>query len=316
MMKRYKKAFTLLELVFVIVILGIISKFGIEFLAQAYRSYIEQQENNKLNNSSSIALEYIAKALEYRIKDSVIIRDTSNSDWENNYKALEGEEDATNYDVLEWIGYDIDGFRGDENLKPLWSGIIDKEYAHSTPIPTDIYTPETNTTKLDSYIRVLSNGGSGVEDSAIYIMSSDSDVKVDYGWDANEITTQDKAMHPVKIDDTNISKFLSSNSEDFSNLNMQLEDVRYKFCWSAYAIEYDKGDNYDGVLTLYYDYQPWKGEKYTDGKSVILMEHVSTFRKRQSFNVMKIQICTKSTLLKKSSIDEEQYSICKEKTIY
>jgi len=315
-MKKNKKAFTLLELVFVIVIMGIISKFGIEFLAQAYRSYIQQQESSKLNDSSSIAAEYIANLLKYRIKDSVIIRDTTNSDFKTNFKALEGEEAAKGYDLLEWIGYDIDGFRGDSNQKPLWSGILDKEYSHSSPTPTDLYSPETNTSAINQYIEILSDKNSHIENSVIYIMSSDSDVMIDYGWNEENLTSQNYALHKIKKDDTNISKFLSATSDDFTNLNLSLNDARYKLCWTAYAIKYDPGKNFDGNLTLYYDYQPWEGENYTKGKKVLLMEHVSTFRKRQSFNVIKIQICTKSSILKKSSIDEEQFSICKEKTIY
>ena len=44
--KRF--AFSMLELIFVIVILGVLSKFGVEFLAQAYNNFIFSKINNTL----------------------------------------------------------------------------------------------------------------------------------------------------------------------------------------------------------------------------------------------------------------------------
>jgi len=311
-MEQKKEGFTLLELVFVIVVMGIIAKFGMEFFAQAYRNYLYQKISNELQNSSSAAVEFIAKKLHYRVKNSVIVRDSSNSDWKNNFEALEGNDSADGYDVLEWIAYDIESFRGGDNGTPMWSAIIDREYAHATPIPTDVYSPGTNTTKIDNMIKILSGGGSDIDDAAIYVMSSENDIYTDYGWDGDAITDQNHSMHPIN-DDTNKSKYISGNSDDFVVLNEDLDDARYKLAWTAYAVEYDTST---GNLKFYYDYQPWNGEKYTDGKSVLIMENVSTFKKRQSFNIMKIQICTKSDFVKRSDSDEEQYSVCKEKTIY
>jgi len=37
---KTRAAFTMIELIFVIVVMGIIGKFGVEFLAQAYKSFI------------------------------------------------------------------------------------------------------------------------------------------------------------------------------------------------------------------------------------------------------------------------------------
>ena len=312
-MIKKRSAFTLLEMVFVIIIMGFLAKFGVEFLAQAYRSYIYTHENSKLSNSSSMAVELIATRLQYRIKDSVIIRNADNF---SDFKTLEGETETSGYNVLEWIGYDRIGFMGNTTNNTLaWSGILDKEYSHQIPTPPDLYSPKTNTTAINNFIQNLSENALDINDSAIYIMSSESDVKSDYGWDGSAINDQNHTIHPIKSD-TNISKFVSANSDDFKMLNMNLDDARYKLIWSAYAIVYTPGSNYDGNLTLYYNYQPWNGEKYSDGNSSILMEHVSAFRKRQSFNVIKIQVCTKSDLVKNSDTDEKQYSVCKERTVY
>ena len=71
---RIRNAFTMIELIFVIVIMGIIGKFGVEFLVQAYNSYIASSINNTLQYNSGAAVEFIATRLQDRIKDSVIVR--------------------------------------------------------------------------------------------------------------------------------------------------------------------------------------------------------------------------------------------------
>ena len=71
---KTRSAFTMIELIFVIVVMGIIGKFGVEFLAQAYKSFIFSNVNNTLHSKSASAVEFIASRLQYRIKDSLIMR--------------------------------------------------------------------------------------------------------------------------------------------------------------------------------------------------------------------------------------------------
>jgi len=90
----------------------------------------------------------------------------------------------------------------------------------------------------------------------------------------------------------------------------------YKLAWTAYAISMEDFNTTSkmGNLYLYYDYQPWStpGEAFrTNGKRALLMKNVSTFRFTSIGSIMKIQVCTKSNL-----IEDEKYSICKEKTIF
>ena len=106
---RIRNAFTMLELIFVIVIMGLLAKFGVEFLARAYDTFIYSSVNNKLQSNSATALELINKRLQYRIKDSVIVRENINN---NNFTSLASATPGTTYLVLEWISSDIDGFRG------------------------------------------------------------------------------------------------------------------------------------------------------------------------------------------------------------
>ncbi len=298
MQKRF--AFTMIELIFVIVIMGIIGKFGVEFLAQAYTSYMYEKVNHTLQSNSGMAVEQIAKRLEYRIKNSVIARETKTSD----PIPLSDTNTSKTYTILEWIAYDNEGFRG--ITKPYWSGIIDLDDSNATVLTS----PDTNTTALNALILSLDANLSNLNNAALYFVGSNSDVKTDYGWDGNitKINAQQGAMHPIKAVAGNITQFQSSTGTNFANIDIY---EYYQLAWTAYAIvmeEYDN-DKKMGTLRLYWDYQPWEGEKIADAThSAILMENVSTFQFMSIGSIMKIQVCTKSTLL-------EEHSLCKEKTV-
>ena len=67
-----------------------------------------------------------------------------------------------------------------------------------------------------------------------------------------------------------------------------------------------------GTLTLYYDYQPWKGESYLNAKHQVIMEDVDTFRFRSVGDLIKVQLCVTNSNIS----DDGGYSICKEKTLF
>ena len=290
-----KSAFTLLELIFVIVIIGILSKFGIELLFQAYKNFIFSNVNNALQSNSAAAVETIASRLQYRIKDSVIAREADGT-----FKALSGYTDGT-ATILEWVGSDIDGFRGDS--LPMWSGIIDLRHPNTNE--SVLVSPGTNTGALNTLIEVLSNGGSDINDSALYFIGSDSDIKTGYGWDGNltAINTQNGAMHPIHSVNGQPTQFAPALG-DFTGIDVY---EYYQLAWSAYAVVHTPAD---GNLTLYYDYQPWQGDGYANANGkVVLMENVDTFRFRAVGSIVKIQVCVKTDLM-------GDYSLCKEKTIF
>lgn len=293
MMRR--SAFTMLELIFVIVIMGLLANYGVELLSRAYKSFIFTSVNNTLQANSAMAVESIAARLEYRIKDSVIAREAG-----GNFSALAGYTAAT-APILEWVGSDIDGFRGSSSTNPNWSGIIDI----GTSTATTLNSPETNTTAINELIGVLSNGGSTINDAALYFIGSDSDIRTGYGWNG-AITTQNEAMHPINSVAGQPTQFVSGLGVSFAGSDVY---EYYQLAWTAYAVGISDYDGETGTLRLYYDYQPWKGESYTNAKNEILMENVSTFRFVAVGSILKIEVCVKTNLL-------EAYSLCKEKTVF
>jgi len=296
-----RAAFTLLELIFVIVIMGILAKFGIELLSQAYKSFIFSSINNRLQSQSEAAVETIASRLQYRIKDSVIAREQ-----DGDFFALAGYT-ADNAPVLEWVATDIDGFRGDSALLPHWSGVIDLDLSDANTL----VSPGTDTTALNTLIGVLSHGsGTSINNAAIYFVGSDSDIN-NYGWSgAAPLADQNTSvMHRINAG-ANVNEFVSG----IAGVNFSGVDVYeyYQLAWTAYAVgitDYNATGNDTGTLTLWYDYQPWEGENYDDGKSAVLMDNVSTFQFKAVGSILKIQVCVKDDLV-------EEYSLCKEKTVF
>ncbi|EQB39658.1 hypothetical protein M947_06595 [Sulfurimonas hongkongensis] len=288
-------AFTMIELIFVIVIMGILAKFGVEFLAQAYNNFILSKTNNALQSQSAAAVETIASRLQYRIKDSIIARENA-----LNFQALPSSTYGDNARVLEWVASDIEGFRG--NKWPLWSGIIDLNASTATLLKS----PETNTTALNAQIESLSYNDSTINDAALYFVGSDSDIN-GYGW-GGAITDQNSVMHPIRAG--SIDEFVpvrgdNGNANDFVGIDVY---EYYQLAWTAYAVVHSA----DGNLTLHYDYQPWQGESYigANTKRALIMQNVSTFRFKAIGSVVKIQVCVDG------NITDGGYSICKEKTIF
>ncbi|MBU0632018.1 prepilin-type N-terminal cleavage/methylation domain-containing protein [bacterium] len=231
---KLRNAFTMIELVFVIVVIGIIAKFGVEFLIKAYDGYIFSSVQNRLQTQTEIALEQITNRLQYRIKSSVIVRDNNDTNMSTNFRSLSNAQDNGVETILEWVGYDIDGQRGDWNGSmniPTWSGFIDLDSNDNNS--STLKSSATDTTNINTLITNLSNNAAGINDSAIFFIGANSDIN-GYGW-GGQITDQNQTMHPIQSS-TAVDLFASNTgANDFSG-----QDVYefYQLAWTAYALVY------------------------------------------------------------------------------
>jgi prepilin-type N-terminal cleavage/methylation domain-containing protein len=307
-MQKIRNAFTMLELIFVIVIMGIIGTFGTEFLAQSYNSYIYSQVNNTLQSNSATAVEFIATRLQHRIKKSVIAR-IDGAGFVPLANVLPGN--ATLYDGFEWVSADIDNFRGLN--APNWSGIIDLNDPFTAA--ANLISPATNTGAINTTIFRLSNGASGIGDSALYFIGRGVDDVINgYGWNG-AINNQSGTMHPITAGAT-VNSFTPRTLIPSFAGGSEVSEY-YKLAWTANAVILRNRDA-DGIgdLFFYYDYQPWDGESYQNAKRVLLMEGVKTFQAMALGNVIKIQVCTASRIIDGENDVPGGYSLCKEKTIF
>ena len=281
-----RKGFTLMELVFVIVIFGILSKFGADILYKIYENYVYSNTFNRLENQSEMAVKQIANRLQYRIKDSTIARDTLSG-------SIEPIGSNTgNETVLEWIGVDIDGWRGTVTTKPQWSGFIDLAASTSNVLNS----PETNVT--DSEL-------------GIFFIGSNVDLNSSaFGWDGTDLrnlaSQSGAAIHPVDFATTSITSAMTA-APNFSNTDVY---EYYELARTAYAVEFDE----DGrQLIFHYEYQPWLGETASaDSTSALIMDNVTSFKFTSMGDIMVIQVCVGDDNV--TGVGE--YSICKEKVVF
>ena len=309
-----KRAFTLLELVVVIVVLGIIAMMSFNAIMNIYSNYFQTRTVNELETQTEIALEQISKRLEHRIKPSVIARKT-----DGEFLALNDNRvnlDAK-YEILEFIPYAYEIFNdvpSGSNKAGRYSGYAD--LAKSSPA-TGLISPGSNfSTEVVETIKDLTcredtnatcvdftkkDGGVVAIFSDVYYNVQDS-----FGY-KGDITKLDIAKVGVKSTD-------GDTLEISGFANKQISE-QYHLAYTANAIvpeqSADPKDTANGVfdLNLYYDYRPWMGEKYKqNGEKATLAKNVTRFVFTEKNGVIVLKLCMRA---KNSEI-----TICKSKAVY
>ncbi|HZF69813.1 type II secretion system protein [Sulfuricurvum sp.] len=304
-MKKVKHAFTMIELLIVIVILGILAKFGTELLLRIYEDYVVGTMNNRLLSHSEVAVTQIANRLQYRVRESMVVHQNGNITPIAN--TVDAQDNGT---VFEWIGYDVDGMRGDEiSTAPTWSGFIDVDHIAGTTI--NLVSPGSDWNRIASVITSLSPNGAVAP--ALFFIGDDSiQVMNGFGWNGVGLANQNGNMHPVNIGGG--ADQFSPTVGNFSGVNVY---EYYRLAWTAYALELFAdpipSDANRLSLRLWYGYQPWNGEQFNQGTSRVLMQGVTSLAFATIGDTLKVQVCVGDSKL---SGGTGAFSVCKEKTIY
>ena len=305
-----KRAFTLLELIIVIVILGIIAMMSFNAIMNIYSNYFQTRTVNELETQTEIALEQISKRLEHRIKPSVIARKPSGG-----FLPLNDSRVNLNsgYEILEFIPYAYEIFNDvpSGNKAGRYSGYAD--LAKSSPA-TGLISPGSNfTTEVIETIKDLTckDDASGCvdfenKDGGVVAIFSDVyyDVQNSFGYKDN--LNLDIAKVGVKSTD-------GDTLEISGFANKQISE-QYHLAYTANAIapeqSADPKDTANGVfdLNLYYDYRPWMGQGYKDGEKATLAKNVTRFVFIEKNGVIVLKLCMRA---KNSEI-----TICKSKAVY
>ena len=308
-----KRAFTLLELVVVIVVLGIIAMMSFNAIMNIYSNYFQTKTVNELETQTEIALEQISKRLEHRIKPSVIARKPSGG-----FLPLNDSRVNLNsgYEILEFIPYAYEIFNdvpSGSNKAGRYSGYVD--LANSSPT-TGLISPGSNfTTEVIETIKDLTckddtRNATCVDftnkDGGVVAIFSDVyyDVQNSFGYQG--ISNLDIAKVGVKSTDGNTLEISGFGGKQISE--------QYHLAYTANAIvpeqSADPKDTANGVfdLNLYYDYRPWMGQGYKNGEKATLAKNVTRFVFTEKNGVIVLKLCMRA---KNSEI-----TICKSKAVY
>ena len=306
-----KRAFTLLELIIVIVILGIIAMMSFNAIMNIYSNYFQTRTVNELETQTEIALEQISKRLEHRIKPSVIARKPSGG-----FLPLNDSRVNLNsgYEILEFIPYAYEIFNdvpSASNKAGRYSGYVD--LAKSSPT-TGLISPGSNfSTEVVETIKDLTckDNASGCvdfkdKDGGVVAIFSDVyyDVQNSFGYKDNlNLDIAKVGVKSIDGDTLEISGFA----------NKQISE-QYHLAYTANAIvpeqSTDPKDTANGVfdLNLYYNYRPWMGQGYKNGEKATLAKNVTRFVFIEKNGVIVLKLCMRA---KNSEI-----TICKSKAVY
>ena len=315
-----KRAFTLLELVVVIVVLGIIAMMSFNAIMNIYSNYFQTRTVNELETQTEIALEQISKRLEHRIKPSVIARKTDGA-----FLALNdsGVNLDAKYEILEFIPYAYEIFNdvpSGSNKAGRYSGYAD--LAKSSPA-TGLISPGSNfSTEVVETIKDLTcredTNATCVDftkkDGGVVAIFSDVyyNVQSSFGYSNGTV--------PVSLDIAKVGvkggqSGLNGDTLEISGFDGKQISEQYHLAYTANAIvpeqSADPKDAANGVfdLNLYYDYRPWMGEKYKqNGEKATLAKNVTRFVFTEKNGVIVLKLCMRA---KNSEI-----TICKSKAVY
>lgn len=315
-----KRAFTLLELVVVIVVLGIIAMMSFNAIMNIYSNYFQTRTVNELETQTEIALEQISKRLEHRIKPSVIARKTDGA-----FLALNDNRvnlDAK-YEILEFIPYAYEIFNDvpSGNKAGRYSGYVD--LANSSPTTGLISSGSNFTTEVIETIKDLTCKDDTRNATCVDFTNKDGGVVAifsDVYYNVQSSFGYSNGTVPVDLDIAKVGvkggqSGLNGNTLEILGFGGKQISEQYHLAYTANAIvpeqSADPKDTANGVfdLNLYYDYRPWMGEKYKpNGEKATLAKNVTRFVFTEKNGVIVLKLCMRA---KNSEI-----TICKSKVVY
>ncbi len=280
-----KKSFTLIEVIFVIVILSIITLVGIRIVGELYKRDYLVKQISKFEFLSQQTADILSERLYNRIPLTVIGYNPSSHDFK--YIGDIGSDD--NYTVFEWISDSFDA-KKELNL----SGFIDL-YDSKKPI---LYARDFHKDFIQNVEQNKFDTSKKLEDltAVIFAGSFDrgeeaslDDYNNSFGWHGN------KHKYVYRIDEINQSG---------NDANISLKDdanriyEKFYLVDGAYAIALKRDlnksawkcsnswDNFKkNDLLLFYNYRPWDGDTFCadnngtpEGNVTLLLNNVNGFK--------------------------------------
>lgn len=308
--QRVRKAFTMIELLFVIVILGIVGGFALEAIRQYYEGIYRTQEYTKRVAEADHILEQLSKYFENAISSSIVNLDINPSTVACYGPPITSTSDFT----VAFIGVDVDSMRGISGNRPGWS-----EEVHLGSGTNDLNASDANYTMANTIITVF---GSTLRDSAIYDADSiDSNACVRFNF-AGEGKV---GFH--KLDGANPNPMANGLLRLNSDNNATHGHRKY-LLRTGYAFRVD--DN--GSFWMYSNFRPWVTpyERFTNGTKINLLgQNVAHFYADYNATdfmnnpgvddrglVWRLKVCMRGLDANLSNSDTESQGICRERRVH
>lgn len=315
-MKRQHKrtAFTMIELLFVIVIMGIVGGLALEAIRQYYEGVYRTQEHAKRIAQADHILEQLSKYFETAISSSIVNLDVNETGTGCFGPPVSG--DTSDYTVA-FIGVDTDSLRGSN--RPGWS----EEVRLMTN--NELNASDGNYTIADTTITAL-YPASSLRGSAIYDADS-IDVASCARFGLNGGVVGGAGYHRLN----NAVNPISSTVIRLNADNNATDGRRKYLLRTGYAFRVDN----NGTFRMYSNFRPWAGERYANAnvganvKANILGENVAHFYADYNATdfmnnpgvsdrglVWRLKVCMRGLDANLSTSDTESQAICRERRVH
>lgn len=289
-----RKAFTLIELIFVILISSVLAIGTFKAIGALYVRSAKAQAITDLSLNSQIVLDEISVYLYNRVPNSVIGYDVDHGICSPIHDLI-GKSNS----ILEWLGT-----MDDELLSREYDGFIDMGDSNSTATPPFLSTPFMSKDFNDTGVNLVFSGAfdAGTEESYSACAGA-------FGWHGNDsnlsydikVTTANK----IEIDETAeyqpdyiYEKYYLTKTAYAVARGKDLDINQFK---SHCAYDISKLKDFNNTLFLFYNYKPFKEETFCgdpmikgtetrEGKVSILAEDVSAFEAEYVNETIKINL--------------------------
>ncbi|MEA2048531.1 MAG: prepilin-type N-terminal cleavage/methylation domain-containing protein [Campylobacterota bacterium] len=286
-----RKAFSLVELVFAIVVLGIVASIGAEIIVQVYENYITQRALHRTSSKTELAASQLANRLAYAIPDTIIARQSAST-----FQPISNVPNK-NYSTLQWTGYDAESFTFTGT--PGWSGFCDVDNAGTGT--NALITPGSALGTANTIIGHLSGTeAKSLANAAIFFPTHYDENTIGY---AGQTGTTSVTRVTSGTGTTFTLDTVAAGSRDISE--------HYKLAWSSYAIVPVLDSNGLYTLNLHHNFQPWDGDDYSSATITPLIRNVSVFNFTGTGNTIRFKLCTQENIGGTYPI-----TTCKEKAVF
>lgn len=297
-----RSAFTMIELLFVIVILGIVGGFALESIRQYYEGIYRTGEYSKRSAEADHILDQLTKYFENAISSSIVNLDRQGAATGCYGPPVGG--DANDYTIA-FVGVDSDSLRVIRG-RPGWS----EETllgANNVLMALDVNYSDAN--------RTIVGLGSTLGNSAVYDMDSvDVGACARFRWNGNATA----GYHTItNATDTTLSLNTDNNATN---------GKRKYLLRTGYAFRVDDNGNF----IMYSNFRPWAGTNYTAatyqnllGRNVAhfyVDYNASDFQNNPNVSdrglVWRLKVCMRGLDANLSNSDTETQGICRERRVH
>lgn len=205
--KRLTPAFSMLELIFVIAILGIVASLGSEMIVKIYDSYIVQRAQHRATMKTQLAATQIANRLTSAIPGTVY-RIRTDDTFEPIDSDFPSGSTGDDYKGIQWVASDTESFSA--TATPGWSGFCDIDTSTQTSI-------ETPGSALGTTTAIINN-----------LFPSSNSLSVYFPYDLADYNASIAGPDTITLSGTGATHIVE----------------HYKLAWSSYALVVEGGDLY------------------------------------------------------------------------